>query len=214
MLCRRHKMCSAFIWRGGGVNNSRFWKIELINRNQNVSEINNRLLAIIASSLIPVISFEYNWHLNKPIKPFPFIFVLAFSILFLPRVFPGSRLYHISELLYFTLRFSSGNKTFMYFSSPGHPFRWIYSVSRIGWFHFVRYLVSCVLTCLFVCAWSQLFGTHVRVLGCTKGVGNALVNLLVEPTFRMLYKNIIMQFNANIEWVQEARVYGVIDLIL
>ena len=46
-------MCSAFIWRGGGeFNNSRFWKIELINRNQNVSEIDNRLLAIIASSLI------------------------------------------------------------------------------------------------------------------------------------------------------------------
>ena len=37
---------------GGEFNNSRFWKIELINRNQNVSEINNRLLAIIASSLI------------------------------------------------------------------------------------------------------------------------------------------------------------------
>ena len=37
---------------GGEFNNSRFWKIELINRNQNVSEIDNRLLAIIASSLI------------------------------------------------------------------------------------------------------------------------------------------------------------------
>ena len=40
--------------RGGGgeFNNSRFWKIILINQNQNVSEIDNRLLAIIASSLI------------------------------------------------------------------------------------------------------------------------------------------------------------------
>ena len=37
---------------GGEFNNSRFWKIILINRNQNVSEIDNRLLAIIASSLI------------------------------------------------------------------------------------------------------------------------------------------------------------------
>ena len=36
----------------GEFNNSRFCKIELINRNQNVSEIDNRLLAIIASSLI------------------------------------------------------------------------------------------------------------------------------------------------------------------
>ena len=45
--------CAVHSFGGGGeFNNSRFWKIELINRNQNVSEIDNRLLAIIASSLI------------------------------------------------------------------------------------------------------------------------------------------------------------------
>ena len=40
---------------GGELNNSRFWKIDLINRNQNVSEIDNRLLAIITSSLIVIL---------------------------------------------------------------------------------------------------------------------------------------------------------------
>ena len=44
--------CAVHSFGGGEFNNSRFWKIELINRNQNVSEIDNRLLAIIASSLI------------------------------------------------------------------------------------------------------------------------------------------------------------------
>ena len=47
--------CAVHSFGGGGeFNNSRFRKIELINRNQiqNVSEIDNRLLARIASSLI------------------------------------------------------------------------------------------------------------------------------------------------------------------
>ena len=49
--------CAVHSFGGGGgeLNNSRFWKIDLINRNQNVSEIDNRLLAIITSSLIVIL---------------------------------------------------------------------------------------------------------------------------------------------------------------
>ena len=48
----KNVQCIHLDGRGGEFNNSWFWKIILINRNQNVSEIDNRLLAIIASSLI------------------------------------------------------------------------------------------------------------------------------------------------------------------